>query len=92
MLRWKNRREFYSSKCRKEYDEKPYYWTTFCYYKGLITDTGCPHTAYESAGFIYEIKLNVKAVLLIHYHEYHSGGACLLKDKFNVKVFALKSL
>ncbi|MDI6846730.1 MAG: MBL fold metallo-hydrolase [Candidatus Bathyarchaeia archaeon] len=66
----------------------PYYWTTFYYYRGLIIDTGCPHTAEEAARFVEEMSLNVKAILLTHYHEDHSGGAYFLKEKFGVDVFA----
>jgi len=89
MLKWKKIGEnFIAVNVGKEYNGEPYYWTTFYYYKGLIIDTGCPHTADESAKFIDEMKLNVKAVLLTHYHEDHSGGAYLFKDKFNVEVFA----
>lgn len=72
----------------KEYDGEPYYWTTFYYYNGIIIDTGCPHTADEAVKFIDEMKLNVKVILLTHYHEDHSGGAYLFKDKYNVEVFA----
>lgn len=89
MLKWRKIGEdFIAIKAGKEYDEEPYYWTTFYYYKGLIIDTGCPHTANELAKFVDEMKLNVRAVLLTHYHEDHSGGAYLFKDKFNVEVFA----
>lgn len=89
MLKWKKIGEnFIAINVGKEYDEEPYYWTTFYYYNGLVIDTGCPHTADEAARFIDEMKLSVEAVLLTHYHEDHSGGAYWFKDKFNVKVFA----
>lgn len=89
MLKWKRIAEnFISISVGKEYEVEPYYWTTFYYYKGLIVDTGCPHTAEESLNFIEKMKLDVKAVLLTHYHEDHSGGAYLFKERFDVDVFA----
>lgn len=89
MLRWKRIAEdFIAIDVGKEYDEEPYYWTTFYYYKGLIVDTGCRHTAEESVKFIEDRKLDVKAILLTHYHEDHSGGANLFKERPDVDVFA----
>jgi glyoxylase-like metal-dependent hydrolase (beta-lactamase superfamily II) len=79
---------FFSISVGKEYDAEPYYWTTFYYYKGLIIDTGCPLTTEEAATFMEEMKLNVKAILLTHYHEDHSGGAGLFKKRFDIDVFA----
>jgi glyoxylase-like metal-dependent hydrolase (beta-lactamase superfamily II) len=91
MLKWKKLREdFIAVNVGKKYNKEPYYWTTFYYYKGIIIDTGCPHTADESAKFLEEMELNVKAILLTHYHEDHSGGAHLFKSEFNVEVFAPK--
>lgn len=91
MLQWKQiNKNFISISVGKEYDEKPYYWTTFYYYKGLIIDTGCPHTAEEAAKFIEDMRFSVNAILLTHYHEDHSGGARLFKEKFKVNVFAPK--
>jgi glyoxylase-like metal-dependent hydrolase (beta-lactamase superfamily II) len=91
MLKWKKiDKDFLSISVGKEYNGEPYYWTTFYYYKGLIIDTGCPHTAEEAAKFIENMKLSVKAILLTHHHEDHSGGAYLFKERFNVNVFAPK--
>jgi len=91
MLKWKKIGDnFISIDVGKEYGEEPYYWTTFYYYKGLIIDCGCPHAAEESADFIENMKLDVKAVLLTHYHEDHSGGAHIFRERFNVDVLAPK--
>ena len=89
MLKWKRiAKDFISISVSTEYDGKPLYWTSFYYYKGLIVDTGCPHTAEEASNFIENMKLGIKAVLLTHYHEDHSGGAHLFKERFDVEVFA----
>ena len=89
MLKWKRIADnFISISVGKEYDVEPYYWTTFYYYKGLMIDTGCPLTAEEAANFIEKMKLDVKAILLTHYHEDHSGGAYLFKERLDVDVFA----
>ena len=89
MLKWKRiAKDFISISVSTEYDGKPLYWTSFYYYKGLIVDTGCPNTAKEAVNFIENMKLGIKAVLLTHYHEDHSGGAHLFKERFNVEVFA----
>ncbi|MCJ7635655.1 MBL fold metallo-hydrolase, partial [Candidatus Bathyarchaeota archaeon] len=70
MLKWKRiAKDFISISVSTEYDGKPLYWTSFYYYKGLIVDTGCPHTAEEASNFIENMKLGIKAVLLTHYHE-----------------------
>lgn len=89
MLQWKRiANNFISISVGKEYNDEPYYWTTFYYYRGLIIDTGYPHTAEEAVRFVEDMSLNVKAILLTHYHEDHSGGAYLFKEKFGAEVFA----
>jgi len=89
MLRWEQiANDFIAISVGKEYGGEPYYWTTFYYYKGLVIDTGCPYTAEETAKFIEDMKLHVKAVFLTHHHEDHCGGASTFKERFGVKVFA----
>jgi glyoxylase-like metal-dependent hydrolase (beta-lactamase superfamily II) len=89
MLKWEQiAKDFIAISVGKEYGGEPYYWTTFYYYKGLVIDAGCPHTAEETAKFIEDMKLNVKAVFLTHHHEDHCGGAPKFKEKFGVEVFA----
>ncbi|MEM3442468.1 MAG: MBL fold metallo-hydrolase [Candidatus Bathyarchaeia archaeon] len=91
MLKWKRvADDFISISVGKEYDNEPYYWTTFYYYRGLIIDTGCPHTAEEATKFFEDANLKVEAVLLTHFHEDHSGGAYMFKEKFDVDIFAPK--
>lgn len=89
MLRWKRIAEdFISVEVGEEHGGKPFYWTTFYYYKGLVIDSGCPHAAAESANFLDKMKLDLEAVLLTHFHEDHSGGASLFKESFKIEVFA----
>ncbi|MEM3824255.1 MAG: MBL fold metallo-hydrolase, partial [Candidatus Bathyarchaeia archaeon] len=89
MLKWEwITKDFMAISVGKEYNGEPYYWTTFYYYKGLVIDAGCPHTAEESAKFMEDMNLNIKAVLLTHHHEDHCGGAPIFKERFGVEVFA----
>ena len=89
LLKWKKIADsFISMSVGKEYDADPYYWTTFYCYKSLIIDTGCPHTTEEAAKFMEEMKLDVKAILLTHYHEDRSGGTSLFKKRLNADVSA----
>jgi len=91
MLKWERiAEEFIAVSVGKEYNGEPYYWTTFYYYKGLVIDAGCPHTAEEAAKFIEDMKLDVKAVFLTHHHEDHCGGAPIFRERFGVEVFAPK--
>jgi glyoxylase-like metal-dependent hydrolase (beta-lactamase superfamily II) len=94
MLRWKQiADDFLAVNVGHAYDEKPFYWTAFYYYKGLLIDSGCPHTAVESTRFLEKMNLEIQAVLLTHFHEDHSGGAFLFQEKLEADVFApMKSI
>lgn len=65
-------------KCGTEVSGQILYTTRLYYYRNLLIDTGCPHTAQEVKNFISDRE--VKAVLLTHYHEDHSGGAFLFEN------------
>ena len=54
------------------------YWVYLYYYKGILFDTGCPHTAQEV--FDYFKDREIKAVLITHYHEDHIGAAKLFGE------------
>ena len=89
MLRWQQiDKDFISVDVGKAYNEKPFYWTTFYYYKGLIIDTGCPHSAEESTSFLKRRGFDIQAVLLTHFHEDHSGAAFLIQERLDIDVFA----
>ena len=80
--------DFISASAGRELDGKPHIWTSFYYYKGLVIDSGCAHTAEESTIFLEKLKLPVKAILLTHYHEDHCGGATAIQKKFKVEIYA----
>ncbi len=89
MLRWEQINEdLISVDVGKAYNEEPFYWTTFYCYKGLIIDTGCPHSAEESTSYLEKMRFDIRAVLLTHFHEDHSGGAGLIQERLGVDVFA----
>jgi len=67
-------------KCGTEIKGQVFYTTRLYYYRNLLIDTGCPHTAYEVRDFISGKE--VKAVLLTHYHEDHAGGAFLFENVY----------
>ncbi|UCH31979.1 MAG: MBL fold metallo-hydrolase [Candidatus Bathyarchaeota archaeon] len=89
MLKWKRLTDnFITIDVARESNGEAFYWTTLYYYKGLVVDTGCPHTAEEAADFLEKMELDVKAVLLSHFHEDHCGGAYSFRKRFSVNVFA----
>ncbi len=89
MLRWRQiRNGIVSVDVGKAHNSEPFYWTTFYYYKGVIIDTGCPHTAEESVTFLSKKGFDIQVVLLTHSHEDHSGGAHLIQERFGVDVYA----
>jgi ribonuclease/clavin/mitogillin len=89
MLKWKRIMDnLISIDVGRESNGEVHYWTTLYYYKGVVIDTGCPHTAEETAGFLEKMRFDIKAVLLSHFHEDHCGGAYSFRKKFNVNVFA----
>ena len=53
-------------KCGSEVNGRVLYWTTLYYYKNLVIDTGCLHTAHELKDFFHSKA--VKAILITHYH------------------------
>jgi len=65
-------------KCGNEVNGQVLYWTTLYYYKNLVIDTGCPHTAHEIKDFFHSKA--VKAILITHYHEDHCGGTHVFKQ------------
>jgi len=65
-------------KCGNEINGRVLYWTTLYYYKNLVIDTGCPHTAHEIKDFFRN--KTVEAILITHYHEDHCGGAYVFKQ------------
>ncbi len=61
--------------------------TTICYRAGpVLIDTGLPHMRAEVLDIVSSERKNIKAVLLTHHHEDHSGNAAAIKNSFNIPV------
>jgi ribonuclease/clavin/mitogillin len=70
----------------REIDRKPLYWVSAYLVDGLLIDTGCSYTAEELASFLTHKKLHT--VVNTHFHEDHTGGNHITKDRFSATIFA----
>ncbi|MHA2307229.1 MAG: MBL fold metallo-hydrolase [Candidatus Hodarchaeales archaeon] len=65
------------------------FWTSCYYIDGLLIDSGAPGGIEEFEDFLISIGIpNIKACLLTHTHEDHAGGAYLLREKYDIPVYA----
>jgi glyoxylase-like metal-dependent hydrolase (beta-lactamase superfamily II) len=80
MLMLEEFRDVLAVKCGNEINGQVLYWTTLYFYKNLIIDTGCPHTAYEVKDFFKDREFDV--VLVTHHHEDHAGGAFMFEKVY----------
>ena len=67
-------------------DGVPIYWVSAYLVDGLLIDTGCSYTAEELASYLKDKKLDM--VVNTHFHEDHIGCNYLIKDRFNVDIYA----
>ncbi|MFX0086745.1 MAG: MBL fold metallo-hydrolase [Candidatus Hodarchaeota archaeon] len=67
------------------------FWTSCYYIDGILIDAGAPGGVENFEKFILSIGIsNIKACILTHTHEDHAGGAYLLRQKFDIPVYASK--
>ena len=78
MIKVKEVDNVFTIKCGNKISGQVLYWTTLYYYKNLVIDTGCLHTAHEIKDS-FQSK-TVKAILITHYYEDHYGGAYIFKQ------------
>jgi len=77
-LRWASDHEIFTSP----------FWTSCYYIDGILIDTGAPGGVEEFEEFLHFIGINnIEACYLSHTHEDHSGGAYLVKEKYNIPVY-----
>ena len=67
-------------------DGVPIYWVSAYLVDGLLIDTGCDYTAKELASYLEGKRLDI--VVNTHFHEDHIGCNYLIKDSFNVDIYA----
>lgn len=70
----------------RELDGKPVYWVSAYIVDGLLIDTGCRYTAEELASFLNGKTLHT--IVNTHFHEDHTGGNYIIKNRFPVSIFA----
>jgi glyoxylase-like metal-dependent hydrolase (beta-lactamase superfamily II) len=65
------------------------FWTSCYYIDGILIDAGAPGGVKDFGKFIVSLGIqNIKACILTHTHEDHAGGAYLLREKFDIPVYA----
>jgi ribonuclease/clavin/mitogillin len=62
------------------------YWVSAYLVDGLLIDTGCSYTAEELASYLKDKKVDM--VVNTHFHEDHVGCNYLIKDMFDIKMYA----
>jgi ribonuclease/clavin/mitogillin len=67
-------------------DGVPIYWVSAYLVDGLLIDTGCSYTAEELASYLKDKK--VEMVVNTHFHEDHVGCNYLIKDMFDIDMYA----
>lgn len=67
-------------------DGVPIYWVSAYLIDGLLVDTGCSYTAKELASYLNGRNLDM--AVNTHFHEDHIGCNYLIKDRFNVNIYA----
>jgi ribonuclease/clavin/mitogillin len=67
-------------------DGVPIYWVSAYLVDGLLIDTGCSYTAEELASYLRDKKVDM--VVNTHFHEDHVGCNYLIKDMFDVDMYA----
>lgn len=67
------------------------HWTSCYFVDGVLIDSGPPRGVEEFREFIISIDPdNVKLCILTHSHEDHAGGAHLLREEFEIPIYASK--
>lgn len=67
-------------------DGVPIYWVSAYLIDGLLIDTGCSYTAEELASYLRDKKVDM--VVNTHFHEDHVGCNYLIKDMFDIDMYA----
>ena len=86
MLIKKNYKDLIEFKAAQTLFGWPIYTTHFYYFDGILIDTGPTHTADEVVKAVQSLPIN--KVIITHRHEDHTGNCALIKEYFNVPVYA----